>query len=168
MKQILLLFLAMSCPIMNYSQTEIKTSEEPIKVYALDEVELVAYGIKAKKDAIGCGYREVVSTTHTNCTTYCSIRNVLIEATLDKKELDAIKLYPNPSARGIFKIHLDRKYKSIAITVSSITGQVVLSNSYQNSRSEITINLSQYPPGVYIVNIIADEKRLATKKAVRG
>jgi len=39
---------------------------------------------------------------------------------------------------------------------------------YQNVNKEVGIGLSQYPTGIYIINIIVDGKRLSPKKAIRG
>ena len=78
------------------------------------------------------------------------------------------KLFPNPSSNGLFQLSLIEDYGNIQIQVNTISGQLVKINSYQNINKKVTIDLSQFPSGIYLVNIIADGKRLETKKAIRG
>jgi len=84
--------------------------------------------------------------------------------------LDTIKtpIYPNPSSTGYFNLDLLESYDAVDISVVSITGQVVLSTSYSHPNNKISIDLSRFSTGIYIVNTIADGERLAAQKIIRG
>jgi len=59
------------------------------------------------------------------------------------------KLYPNPS-NGNVTVVIDT-YSSYTLTVSNIMGQVV--SSMNGNTKEVQLDVSNYPPGVYIVNV---------------
>lgn len=116
---------------------------------ALNEVEIVAYGVGRRCCYLRCG---VYSVT---CKDYES--DVITE-----------KLYPNPSKNGIFQLNLLNNYKKVKVHVSNISGKLIKIEERQMALKNIEIDLSNYPAGIYIINIIADGKRLSPKKAIRG
>ena len=67
-----------------------------------------------------------------------------------------------------FKLNFLKPYKHVQIQINNISGQQIKASSYQDVNKEVRIDLSQYPAGIYIINIIADGKRLSPKKAIRG
>ncbi len=77
-----------------------------------------------------------------------------------------LKLYPNPSPNGIFNLSMDKDYNLVEVQVTSISGQIILSKTIQNINKTLKIDLSKCPAGLYIINTIADGKRLAVKKAI--
>ncbi|AUC83533.1 T9SS type A sorting domain-containing protein [Lacinutrix sp. Bg11-31] len=161
MKRILLLFLALSCSVISYSQTE--TNKESAIIYVLEAVELIA--LKQKKTI--CYSKSTCSRTIIGCGFLCRAKGIPIENVSDQKEIDT-KLFPNPSANGIFQINFKEKYNKIKVVVNSISGQAIQSKVFQNVLNKVTIDLSQYPSGIFLINIIADGKQLPTKKAIRG
>ncbi|WP_055435124.1 T9SS type A sorting domain-containing protein [Lacinutrix algicola] len=166
MKQTLLLFLTMSYSVIIYGQAEIQTVEKSVNVYTLEEVELEASRIKTKTiTSIRCCYSD---TMISRCSTYCTVKGVLIGDAFAKREVNNLKLYPNPSTNGIFQINFNKKNSEIKVIVNSISGQVIQSNVFHNVLNKVTVDLSQYPSGIYLINIIADGKRLTVKKAIRG
>ncbi|WP_346881048.1 carboxypeptidase-like regulatory domain-containing protein [uncultured Algibacter sp.] len=124
---------------------------------ALDEVMVVGYGTVSCR-SISC----------TGCMTNCK-RDMRYQ-TFKKFKSDIIKekLYPNPSKSGQFKLNILKPYTNVQIQVSTISGQHIKSFNYKNINNKINIDLSQYPSGLYIINIIADRKPLESKKAIIG
>lgn len=115
---------------------------------SLDEVVIIALPCKMKCGTSGCYWYEKIK---------------------EKEDLSiskSYKLYPNPSSNGIFNLNLDKKHTIVEFQVTSITGQIVLSKTIQNSNENIKIDLSQYAAGLYLINTIADGKYLPTKKAI--
>lgn len=85
-----------------------------------------------------------------------------------KSDIISESLFPNPSKNGVFNLNLLGAYGQVEIQISNISGQRIKTITYQNINNVAAINLSQYPTGMYIVNIIADGKHLASKKAIIG
>ncbi|MDB2462972.1 carboxypeptidase-like regulatory domain-containing protein, partial [Algibacter sp.] len=78
------------------------------------------------------------------------------------------KLYPNPSKTGRFHLELLDNYKKIQIHISDISGNFINMEERNIDNKNLAIDLSKLPSGIYIINIIADGKRLSPKKAIRG
>ena len=109
---------------------------------------------------------EVVVTASKNrrisCGGYCTYEVITVSAIKEP----SLKLYPNPSPNGIFNLSIDKDYNTVEVQVTSTSGQVILSKTIQNINKTLKIDLSKYPTGLYIINTIADGKRLAVKKAI--
>ena len=116
---------------------------------ALDEVVVVAYGTKTRCCYFSCG-------------TVCVMSNSF------KSDVITEKLYPNPSKNGIFHLQFLNPFTQLEVQVNNSSGELIKTSNYQNMSQQVSIDLSQYPPGIYIINIIADGKRLLPKKAIRG
>jgi len=99
----------------------------------------------------------------TSCGVYCesSISTELIN-------IIAPKLYPNPSTNGIFQLKLTEQYNEVRISVANISGQTIQNSTHQKFGEKLSIDLSQFSTGIYIINIIADGKRLEAIKAIRS
>ena len=78
------------------------------------------------------------------------------------------KLFPNPSKDGIFKLNLQGSFQQVEISVATFSGQIIQQNSYQNINKNITVNLSRFPTGIYLIHTVADGKTLETKKAIKS
>jgi hypothetical protein len=109
---------------------------------------------------------EVVVTAIKGRRTYCGFGCTYEIITVSVIEEPNLKLYPNPSPNGIFNLSIDKEYNTLEIQVTSISGQIILSRTHQKMNKTLEIDLSKYPTGLYIINTIADGKRLATKKAI--
>lgn len=127
-------------------KTELKGS------LVLDEVIINAYSVHT------CHYRTCCCFTKTTVS-YFNNRN---------SNLITEKLYPNPSRNGLFQLSFIEDYSNIQIQVNTISGQLVKTSSYQNVNQNVNIDLSQFPTGIYLINIIADGKRLGAKKAIKS
>ena len=124
-------------------QIEIKLKED-----TLNEVVIVAY------------------SGHRCWTTSCGISisyNTYWDTNVEKN-----KLYPNPSSNGIFQLKLVENYDEVKISIANMSGQIIRNSSSQKLGKKIAIDLSQFSTGIYIINIIADGKRLEPIKAVKG
>jgi len=117
----------------------------------LDEVVINAFGSTRCVQRLYCGF----SVTHVN---YYNFKSDQRKATL----------FPNPSANGLFKLSLLNDYRKVQIRVSNMSGQLIKTINYQNVVEKVIMDMSQFPTGIYIINIIADGKQLDTKKAVIG
>ncbi|NRD23267.1 carboxypeptidase-like regulatory domain-containing protein [Winogradskyella litoriviva] len=87
---------------------------------------------------------------------------------LKNKLIKANKLFPNPSSSGIFQLKLVEDYEEVKIAIANMSGRIIQSSTFQKFGSKIDIDLSEYSTGIYIVNIIADDKRLEPIKAIRN
>ncbi|MEP5339217.1 MAG: carboxypeptidase-like regulatory domain-containing protein [Algibacter sp.] len=116
----------------------------------LDAVEIVAY-LSYRCRMLSCGM----------CISYVTCKNF-------KSNIITESLYPNPSKDGRFNLNLLKPYKKVEIQISSMSAQTIKTINHQNVNKNVDINLSQYPTGMYIINIIADGKHLPSKKAIIG
>ncbi len=127
---------------------------------ALDEVKIVAYGTTRKTH---CG------TVCCSFTTDCFISSESEDSNKIKRfksDIITEKLYPNPSKTGRFQLKLVDDYKNVELEVFNISGQLVKTNIVNSFNKNLSLDLSEFSSGIYIVNIIANGKNTATKKAI--
>lgn len=79
--------------------------------------------------------------------------------------LKTLSVYPNPTS-GNLNLKFDKNYKEISSVVSDLSGKTLLTTS-ANNISEITLNITTLSKGIYILNIIADE-RFYVEKIVKN
>ena len=101
----------------------------------------------------------------TYCGAYCEIVDMYLDKTLEGNQ---VNLYPNPSVTGDFNLRFFKKYKKVTIFVANISGQIIQSYIFQDVNNIERLDLSRFSSGIYIINIIADDERLPTKKAIIG
>ncbi len=75
---------------------------------------------------------------------------------------DDYSIYPNPS-RGIFKIEVKGEARHAVINIYNTTGSRVMSVQVDNGKSSISQSL---PSGIYIIDVLADEKSLGKNKLI--
>lgn len=75
-----------------------------------------------------------------------------VEQVADNK----ILIYPNPTS-GIFKV-MNEELTIDSITIYDITGKIIFNSSSLNFHSELEIDISNQPSGIYIVQIDTGEK----------
>ncbi len=113
-----------------------------------------------------------LSSSKISCAFRCFGTTKVIEPTriIEQKDLEdeMVKLFPNPSSSGIFNLKLYEHYDNITISVANISGQIIKNMKFQNSGEKLSVDLSQYSQGIYIINIIADGVHLSPVKAVRS
>ena len=126
---------------------------------ALDEVLLIASPTTRVICSMNCSSLHVFR---------CSVTGITIEneETRNTQPKDFPILYPNPSPNGYFNLRLPNTYAKVELSVTNISGQQLLKTVYQNINQEIRMDLSRYPTGIYLINIIADGQRLPVQKAV--
>ncbi|MCD2260716.1 T9SS type A sorting domain-containing protein [Psychroserpens luteolus] len=123
----------------------------------LAEVVVVAYAPHYCSKSYICGERY-----------RCSSVGVLIKPRYIKdKEQNEIMLYPNPSKDGIFNIKSNDDFSDVKVVVADLTGRIILSSTYKNLDSNVSVDLSNQPSGIYIINLQSNGKTIASKKAIR-
>ena len=118
---------------------------------SLDEVVVTAWAPRR----ISCGI-----------TCYTIIETTEISKKIMNKSTPS--LYPNPSSDGVFNLKMTNSYKEVQVFVTNMLGQHIQSRTYQNTQTAISLDISSQRTGIYLINIIADGKRLPTQKAIRG
>ncbi|MEP0264961.1 carboxypeptidase-like regulatory domain-containing protein [Dokdonia sp.] len=119
---------------------------------SLDEVVVTAWAPRR----ISCGI---------TCYTIIEITE---ETTNASRAKNTPSLYPNPSSDGIFNLKMANSYKEVQVFVTTILGQQIQSRTYQKTQGVISLDLSPFRTGVYLINFIADGEQLPTQKAIRG
>ncbi|MBC3757991.1 carboxypeptidase-like regulatory domain-containing protein [Hyunsoonleella sp. SJ7] len=116
---------------------------------ALDEVRITAYG------------------SHMCRTVCCCIGVIKSEYMMGfKSDVITEKLYPNPSTTGRFQLKLLKDFKQVDIQIYTITGQFIKGLLNKPSDKTMSLDLSEYSSGIYIINLNANGKQIASKKAI--
>jgi hypothetical protein len=106
-------------------------------------------------------------SSHRFCKTMCCGVSVTYAHQLSEQK-EKHKLFPNPSTNGIFQLQLVKQYNEIDISVTTLKGRMIHNNKHQKFSKRLSVDLSQFSKGIYIINIIADGKRLEPVKAIRN
>lgn len=81
------------------------------------------------------------------------------------KKQTSLKLFPNP-ARDIVTIAVESSVNNKTIAITDMLGRRVYSKNTQNKKDNVSVNTSNFRPGVYFVSITADNKVIKTEKLV--
>ena len=79
----------------------------------------------------------------------------------------AFSVYPNPS-RGVFNFNitdLNDRLEATNVKVFDVKGQVVADRNFENGEP-MQIDVSNYPPGVYMAAMTVGENRTASQQLV--
>ena len=97
------------------------------------------------------------------CCGYLTCKNeIILEA--DSK---TIKLYPNPSKNGVFNFKTTKDFSKVTIVVADINGRVLSKFDKNSFNSNIKIDLSNQPTGLYIINVSSNGTQITSRKAIR-
>lgn len=121
----------------------------------LNEVVVIAYGVHTICRSMSCCGVRVSSETIERLG-----ENEKIKAT-------SIKLYPNPSKDGIYNIKSSNDFSEVNVVVADLTGRVILNKLHEKMNSNIMVDLSNQPSGIYIINLSTKGIKMASKKAIR-
>ena len=67
-----------------------------------------------------------------------------------------IEIFPNPN-KGTFNIHFSKATDKFDMEIFNEIGDVVLKEKYQGPEAR-SVNISNYPKGIYFLKIKTDEK----------
>ena len=97
------------------------------------------------------------------------VRMINTAVVFDEGQLKpTLSAYPNPT-RGIIKIQLAQTSNEVyKITLSNTIGQVVKTIKVPESahNSEIKLDISTYPAGVYFYSLLVNDKMVETKRLI--
>jgi len=76
-----------------------------------------------------------------------------------------LKVYPNP-ARNYIALEYDilKPYNKIYINITDIAGKIVYSKVLIGQKSELLIDITEFKPGFYMVNLLGDGKIIKSEK----
>ncbi len=123
---------------------------------SLDEVELIAFGATTTcTSTIGCAF---------SCSTKCS---TVVNYSENEELLDDnIIIFPNPSLDGLFRLNFNQMHEELKVQITTVSGKKIQSISYEEIKT-LTIDLSKFPTGIYIISGVLNGERKFTKKVVR-
>lgn len=77
------------------------------------------------------------------------------------------KVYPNPATERVtFSYSLPQNTASAGIMISNLLGAKVMEVPLNGLEGDLTVNVSDLKKGVYFYNLIADGKRIDTRKLI--
>jgi hypothetical protein len=77
-----------------------------------------------------------------------------------------INIYPNPTSEYFFINFTNLEGKTYSISIFDMVGKIVKKLDYQSQESELQVNSSDIPKGVYFLIIKDDQKSLAKKLVI--
>lgn len=99
----------------------------------------------------------------THCGTVCSF-NCIYER---ENHSGAFELYPNPSKDGIFYLKMIQQFSEVNVLVADLSGRILLNKRCRKSNSNIVVDLSNQPSGIYIIKVLFNGEVITSKKAIR-
>ena len=92
---------------------------------------------------------------------------ISITSGVEITEIDlVIATYPNPSHHSINIMIGDFNYKKLIYQLYDLNGELL--NSEQIINSSTTINISNLPPSIYLLNVLDDHSLLKTFRIVKN
>jgi hypothetical protein len=151
-------------------------------VGSLEFRQITQTGLFAKKIILSAGFHATPSAqgftliranecneTFVSNITQQTKSDVTKQQLIEANQQASCKVFPNPSS-GLFTVQYDSKEKFTAsIVVRNMMGQVIYRNTpkeYLNNLNEL-INISGKTKGIYLVEIIAGEKRITSKVLIQ-
>ena len=77
---------------------------------------------------------------------------------------NTIYLYPNPNS-GEFNINVSDNTKDYSVQVTTVTGQVIYKNNFENTGTKV-IDIKNQSAGIYFVKIQLDDNSIITKRII--
>lgn len=99
-------------------------------------------------------YAVIVTSGQCSDTSACS--SVTTVSVSENELLNRVSVFPNPT-NGEFSINLGEEMNSVTISITDLTGKLILSNTYENSEF-VNVDLDG-PAGVYLLTIESENKR---------
>jgi hypothetical protein len=134
----------------------------------LGETTAAPYSISVKNIAAGTYNLIAVAFDNLNVQTLSKVVTVLVKTTSDvpnPTDQESFKIYPNPND-GRFSISIPDTDTIAEVIIVNLSGKIVYSYSKLNKATPTDFDLSNSPPGVYILTIKSN-KRLVSKKFVK-
>ncbi|HLF65376.1 MAG TPA: T9SS type A sorting domain-containing protein, partial [Saprospiraceae bacterium] len=102
---------------------------------------------------------------------YYYVDDVCVARTLvgvdDPLQGQSIRIYPNPNS-GVFTVELSElATQGMSLRVIGLTGQVLLEKEIENNSSLQTVNASNLPEGMYILQIVSEGRVMRVGKFVK-
>ncbi|WP_298892302.1 T9SS type A sorting domain-containing protein [uncultured Psychroserpens sp.] len=123
----------------------------------LAEIVIVGYKTHTKCSYLICGKRRECG----------SVPVSVVPKYIEDIEQRKTTLYPNPSNDGIFNIKCSDDFSNVTVVVADLTGRIILNSTYKNLDSTVSVDLSNQPSGIYIINLQSNGKTITSKKAIR-
>ncbi len=79
-------------------------------------------------------------------------------------EPDLFTLLPNPTTAATV-VKMNNTYQNVELHLSNVLGQTLLETTRQQT-AEIPLDMSDYPPGMYLLRLIADSQKIGTGKII--
>lgn len=125
-------------------------------------------------------YLDPLGVAGTSIVTYC-VKNVtetdsacititydmLATGIINNSHKRFVKAFPNPAESDLNLVYnTEKNYSNKVIQLLDLNGKLVYSEKVENTTGLIQINVSEFPSGVYVCNLIADDAVIAREKVV--
>lgn len=136
---------------------------------SLDEVVVTAQSIKRVCRRIVCSWKVKTGCQEESRHSCNAIaEGVKIETVIVPIKERIVLMYPNPSKSGVFNLKVEQPFSRLKIEVFTLSGQLILQENVNVFSNKTTIDLSNYPNGMYIINYEIDGEKQMPKKVIIG
>ncbi|PIY10280.1 MAG: hypothetical protein COZ18_06215 [Flexibacter sp. CG_4_10_14_3_um_filter_32_15] len=157
----------------------LRTTETTLFVESENTISNVTWTVEGTDNPALEGQTTVTPTesaSYSALVTYdngCSIRtrtaffNVLPPVVVGEEEefIKALRIYPNPSASGVFQINLGQNMESITLVLTDQLGRVLETIDLPSDANSYQLDLSKYASALYTLQF-KSEKGIITRKIV--
>jgi lysyl endopeptidase len=115
-----------------------------------------------------CGNFTHDFTFRAGSSPFCSVLEAITGSGANQNELAPIAVYPNPTS-GEFSIDygsIDNNGGIKELVITNNLGTIILKKTY-NSQKSITLNLSNYNPGIYYIEIFDGKERICRQLSIK-
>jgi hypothetical protein len=79
-----------------------------------------------------------------------------------------LKVFPNPAkSYVIIEYVLDDNANPATISIMDVNGKILYNHDIQDTQNQYIIDTRKYPPGLYMVNLLSDDKIIDFQKFIR-
>lgn len=113
------------------------------------------------------GFYQVEVTNIYGCSSISALLNVIISNVSNENPAHRILIYPNPSS-GSFTLEINGlSGQDIELSIKNMIGQDIYNTKFnqQNEKIRKHIDLTKYPKGIYVLEIIT-ERFMSNKKII--
>lgn len=108
-------------------------------------------------------YEEVVNTYYHDYNNDCEYSNNTMPRSADKTDSNfTLSIYPNPTDRYI-TIGLPPYNNRSTLEIRDLSGKLIMSKSTLENETTLTVDLSKYPSGVFLIRLIQGDTILSKK-----
>ena len=142
------------------------------KYITIDNTKHLNISLEMKMDILDeviiTGYSSRIYSSPTIClappTRRTNVQSIVRPITTNHSNM----VFPNPTSTGYITINMPKQYTTLELSVHSITGQRLIHQTFNQPKERLSVDLSRFSTGIYLINMVADGEPLPAQKVIRS